>query len=158
VQEQPAVFRITAEFVPKELYTLCLWTTNASALAVEYYLLLNDPALPHLVESVPHLQLNENQYDMYELVEEGYNELVMIQVTSCMDLPGNERILLGSSSFIDSEMGRYTDLVEVYKTKSSIYAQLEVQEGYYYLGVKNELPDDLANKSSYVISYQNITR
>jgi hypothetical protein len=95
---------------------------------------------------------------MYELVEEGYNELVMIQVTSCMDLPGNERILLGSSSFIDSEMGRYTDLVEVYKTKSSIYAQLEVQEGYYYLGVKNELPDDLANKSSYVISYQNITR
>ena len=48
----------------------------------------------------------------------------MIQVTSCLDVEENKRILVGSNSFIDCELGRYTDLVEVYKTKNSIYAQL----------------------------------
>lgn len=72
-----------------------------------------------------------------------------------MDVVDNNRILVGSSSFIDSELGRYTDLLEYQKAKNSIYAQLEVDEGYYYLGVKNDLePGEYAN--AYTLKYQNI--
>jgi hypothetical protein len=77
-------------------------------------------------------------------------------VTNCVPTEENNKILVGSSSFTDSEMGRYTDLVNYHKTKNSIYAQLEVSEGYYYLGVKNEIYDD-SFANSYSIHFQNIT-
>lgn len=31
---------------------------------------------------------------------------------------------MGSASFLEAELGRYTDLVNYHKTESSIYAQL----------------------------------
>lgn len=76
---------------------------------------------------------------MYEIVEEGMNENVLIELTACSPSVKNERVLVGSSSFTDSENGRFTDLVEYYKNSDSIFAKLSVQEGYYYLGVKNNI-------------------
>ena len=63
----------------------------------------------------------------------------MIEVTSCVNDPAIDKTIVGSASFIDSSLGRYTDLIDYYKTRSSIYAKLSVQEGYYYLGVKNHI-------------------
>lgn len=80
--------------------------------------------MEHLVEDKPTVQFMENSYDMYEIVEEGANEGIMIEVTSCVPTEDNNRVLVGSNSFIEAELGRYTDLVNYHKTSSSIYAQL----------------------------------
>ena len=63
---------------------------------------------------------------------------------------------MGSASFIDSSLGRYTDLVDYYKTKDSIYAKLSVKEGYYYLGVKNQIYEEEAS-NAYTIRFQNLS-
>lgn len=101
-------------------------------------MVLTGLSMEHLVESLPHVQVRSEEYDLYELVEEGYNELLMIEVTSCLESQNGKK-LVGSASFVDAQLGRYTDLVNYYKTRSSTYAQLEVAEGYYYLGVQNRL-------------------
>jgi len=65
---------------------------------------------------------------------------------------------VGSSSFVDARLGRYTDLVNYHKTRTTTYAQLSVAEGYYYIGVQNN-PDAESDEysNSYAIRYQNIS-
>ena len=134
----PLAYRLAAEYVGGQNYTLCYHSASASSLQLEYYLLLTDLEMVHLLEDQVRVQHSASEYDMYELVEEGYNELVMIEVTSCLS-DRNDKKLVGSSSFLDARLGRYTDLVNYHKTKTTTYAQLEVSEGYYYLGVQNNL-------------------
>lgn len=76
---------------------------------------------------------------MYEIVEQGNNENILIEVTACNPAQANERVIVGSSSFIDSQNGRFNDLEEYYKNSDSIFAKLSVTGGYYYLGVKNNI-------------------
>jgi|LakMenEpi03Aug12_release.lakeMendotaPanAssembly.Ray.scaffolds.fasta_scaffold1594436_1 hypothetical protein len=79
----------------------------------------------------------------------------MIEVTSCSPSQKNERTIVGSSNFIDSENGRFTDLDNYYKNADSIFAKLSVQEGYYYLGVKNNIYlNEFLN--IYTIRFQNL--
>lgn len=92
---------------------------------------------------------------MYEIVEEGFNENILIEVTSCSPSQKNDRIIVGSSNFVDSENGRFTDLQEYYKNSDSIFAKLSVSEGYYYLGVKNNINmNEFLN--IYTIRFQNL--
>jgi hypothetical protein len=51
----------------------------------------------------------------------------MIELISCVNNPGIDKTIVGSASFVDSSLGRYTDLMDYYKTKSSIYAKLSVK-------------------------------
>jgi hypothetical protein len=39
---------------------------------------------------------------MYEIVEEGFNENILIELTACNPSQKNERAIVGSSNFIDS--------------------------------------------------------
>jgi hypothetical protein len=82
--------------------------------------------MEHLLEDYTLTQNYESVYDMYEIVEEGFNENILIEVTSCSPSQKNERIIVGSSNFVDSENGRFTDLQEYYKNSDSIFAKLSV--------------------------------
>jgi hypothetical protein len=62
----------------------------------------------------------------------------MVELVKCVS-DKNDKLLIGSSSFDDVENGRFTDLQDYYKNKDSIYAKLNVEEGYYYLGVKSNI-------------------
>ena len=66
----------------------------------------------------------------------------MIQVSNCKDMDNDiDRVLVGSSSFEEAERGRYNQVRGVYRNRNSLFAVLEVKEGYYYLGVKNNKYD-----------------
>lgn len=126
LSSNPTTFRIDLEFIMNQNYTICFHSPNVSILNHEYYILINDPSMEHLVEDYTLTQSNENSYDMYEIVEEGFNENVMIELTTCNPTSKNEKVLVGSSSFADSEMGRFTDLLDYHKNKDSIFAKLSV--------------------------------
>ncbi len=76
-------YRLTIDFLPAHNYTICFYSPNDTAVNLEYYLLLHDPGMRHLVENHFHIQIIESQYDMFEIVEEGFNELIMIELTNC---------------------------------------------------------------------------
>jgi len=66
-------------------------------------------------------------------------------------------VLVGSSSFADSAVGRFNDLTDYHKNSHSLFAKLNVKRGYYYVGVKNILKEN-SSFEGYKISYQNISK
>ena len=45
--------------------------------------------------------------------------------------------MVSSSSFINSELGRYNDVSEYRINEDVLVGKLQVEEGYYYVGVKS---------------------
>jgi hypothetical protein len=49
IKANSTAYRLKIQFVPLENYTICFYTPNISALNLEYYVLLNDPSMEHII-------------------------------------------------------------------------------------------------------------
>lgn len=49
IKANSTAYRLKVQFVPLENYTICFHTPNVSALNLEYYVLLNDPSMEHII-------------------------------------------------------------------------------------------------------------
>lgn len=131
-------YRLEMTFIAGETYTMCFSTPNRSALNKEYYLLVSNPVMRHLVAGETAIKYLPMALDSFQLIEEGVNQNVMFELTLCDPLADNDKTLTGTSYFSDYITGTYSDLTDYHKNSDSLFAKLSIQKGHFFLGVKNQ--------------------